>query len=100
MSTKERLTVTVDRDILEAGHEAVADGRADSLSAWVNRALAERIAKERRLSALARAIDSYEEEFGTISEEEMLMQARADRASARVVRGSANANRKRRKGGG
>jgi len=96
MSRKERLTVTIDRDILEAGHEAVAEGRADSLSAWVNRALAERIAKERRLSALGQAIASYEEEFGTISEEELLLQARADRAAARVVRGPGNTAPRRR----
>lgn len=46
---KERLTVTVDRTLLDAGNQAVSDGRADSLSAWVNLALAERVTKERRL---------------------------------------------------
>src|SRR5258708_29687236 len=43
---KERLTVTVDRAVLDAGNETVAAGRADSLSAWVSRAVAERVAKE------------------------------------------------------
>jgi hypothetical protein len=88
---KERLTVTVDPEILEAGYEAVTAGRAESLSAWVNRALAERVAKERRLSALADAIALYEAEFGEITEEEVVRQARGDRASATVIRGSAAA---------
>jgi hypothetical protein len=96
---KQRLTVTVDPGVLEAGHEAVAAGRAESLSAWVNRALAERVAKERRLSALADAIASYEAEFGVISEEEIVRQARADRDAARVIRGSATAKAGRRRRG-
>lgn len=96
---KERLTVTVDPAILEAGHDAVAAGEAESLSAWVNRALAERVAKERRLSALADAITSYEAEFGVINEEEIVRQARADRAAAEVIRGSAAAKTSRRRRG-
>ena len=88
MSTrKERLTVTVDPSHIEAGNDAVAQGRAESLSAWVNAALAERVAKERRLAGLAAAVASYEERFGAISEQELREQARADRESARVVRG-------------
>jgi len=35
MSTrKERLTVTVDPDLVRAGNDAVSEGRAESLSAW------------------------------------------------------------------
>lgn len=89
-SRKERLTVTIDPELLEAGQASVSEGRAASLSAWVNRALAERVAKEKRLSALAGAIAAYETEFGEISELEIAEQARADRASARVVRGVAS----------
>ncbi len=84
---KERLTVTVDPHLLEAGNEAVLAGRAESLSAWVNLALAERAGKERRLRALADAVASYEAQFGLMTPEELTAQARADRASARVVRG-------------
>ena len=93
---KERLTVTVDRALLDAAHEAVSAGRAESVSAWVSLALAERTAKERRLSALADAIASYEADFGEISRQEMIEQARADRTSAVVVRGSADRARVRR----
>lgn len=85
---KERLTVTVDPHLVEAGNEAVAEGRVGSLSAWVNLALAERAAKERRLRGLADVIASYEAEFGTITPDELDAQVRADRASARVVRGA------------
>ena len=76
-------------------------GRVDSLSAWVNVALAERVAKERRLSALAEAIAAYETRFGGITSEELSGQERADRASARAVRGAgprATQARRRRRG--
>jgi hypothetical protein len=85
---KERLTVTVNPEFIEAGNDAVAEGRAESLSAWVNAALAEKVARERRLVALAAAVDEYEKRFGTISARELADQARADRESAIVVRGS------------
>ncbi|HVO26669.1 MAG TPA: hypothetical protein VMW56_23915 [Candidatus Margulisiibacteriota bacterium] len=84
---KERLTVTVDPVLIQAGNDAVATGRAESLSSWVNLALAERAAKERRLKAMAEAVASYEEMFGAISAEELSAQARADRRDAIVVRG-------------
>jgi len=83
---KERVTVTVDRDLLEAANQAVASGRASSLSTWVNAAMAERAAKDRHLRALAAAITEYEAEFGTISEAEMIAQQREDRRTAIVVR--------------
>ena len=85
---KERLTVTVDPALIQAGNEAVAAGRAESLSSWVNLALAERAAKERRLMAMAEAVASYEKRFGTISAEELLAQARADQRDALVVLGT------------
>ena len=88
MSTrKERLTVTVDPDFIDAGNNAVAEGRADSMSAWVNAALSEKIARERRLAALAEAVAAYEKRHGVISAQELAEQARTDRESATVVRG-------------
>jgi hypothetical protein len=85
---KERLTVTVDPELIAAGNDAVAEGRSASLSAWVNAALAERVTRERRLVALAQAVSAYEDRFGAISAQELADQARADRASAIVLRGS------------
>ncbi|HZL18843.1 MAG TPA: hypothetical protein VFG23_13975 [Polyangia bacterium] len=87
LRNKERLTVTVDAELIEAGHEAVKTGRAESLSGWVNAALLEREAKERRLRAMAEAVAAYEAEFGTISAQEMAAQERADARGAIVVRG-------------
>lgn len=85
--------MTVDPDLVEAGNKAVAEGRVDSLSAWVNLALVEHAAKERRLRALADAVAAYETEFGVIGSEELAAQERADRASARVVRGAQRARK-------
>jgi len=65
--SKERLTVTVDSELIEAANQAVTEGRVASLSGWVNLALAERAAKERRLRALAEAVAAYEDEFGEIT---------------------------------
>src|SRR5437763_1383186 len=64
--SKDRLTVTVDPQLVEAGNAAVAEGRAGSLSAWVNLALHERAAKDRRLRALAEAGAAYESAFGVV----------------------------------
>jgi len=92
MTRRERLTVTVDPALIQAGQAAVAAGRAESVSAWVNLALAERAAKERRLAAMRDAIAAYEAAAGEISMEELSVQARADRESAVVVRGRPNAS--------
>ena len=87
IAKKERLTITVDAHLVKEGNRAVAAGRADSLSGWVNLALSERIAKERRLAAMAGAVAAYEDRFGAISDEEIAAQQRADRRAAIVVRG-------------
>jgi len=83
---KERMTVTVDRALVEAANEAVASGRASSLSTWVNAALAERVAKDRHLRALAEAVAGYEAEFGEISAAELVAQQRDDRRMSIAVR--------------
>ena len=71
---KERLTVTVDPELVEAGNRAVSTGGAASLSSWVNEALSERALKDRRLEALAVAVSDYEAEFGEITDEELALQ--------------------------
>jgi hypothetical protein len=85
---KERLTVTVDPELVAAGNAAVKRGIADSLSAWVNEALAERAARDHKLLAMSEAIETYEAEHGEITAAEIAAQARADRLAAVVVRGS------------
>jgi hypothetical protein len=84
---KERLTVTVDPELIAAGAAAVEAGRADSLSGWVNQALAERAERDRKLAALDDAITAYEARAGSITDEELREQQRVDRAAAVVVRG-------------
>jgi len=86
-SRKERLTVTVDPQVIEAGNEAVAAGVTGSLSAWVNAALTERAARDRKLQALSAAIVDYEAQFGEITSEEIAARRRADREASTVVRG-------------
>lgn len=82
---KSRLTVTVDGLLLEAANDAVREGRAPSVSAWVNLALERQAARERRLRALSDAVAAYEEKHGVISDEEIERQRRVDRRSATVV---------------
>ena len=78
--------MTVDRALVEAANEAVASGRASSVSTWVNAALAERAVKERQLRAMAEAIAGYEAEFGVISAAELALQQREDRRTSIAVR--------------
>jgi ribonuclease HII len=87
MTRKQRLTVTVDPELVAAGNRAVAEGAAESLSAWVSAALAERVRRDRKLDELAAAISEYEAEFGEITTDETRAQRRADRGDSRVVRG-------------
>jgi hypothetical protein len=93
---KARLTVTVDHDLVAAGSVAVAEGRAESLSAWVNVAMTERKEKERRLLALAEAVADFEKRHGVISDEEIAAQRRQDQRAAIVVRGSQGGVHRRR----
>ncbi len=96
-SRKERLTVTVDGALLRAANEAVAAGRADSLSGWVNLALAERAAKERRLLAMSDAVAAYEARYGAISDRELAEQARIDRRASTVTDRARVSGRRRRR---
>jgi Arc/MetJ-type ribon-helix-helix transcriptional regulator len=84
---KARLTVTVDAELVAAANDAVAQGEADSVSSWVNKAMTAQSERERRLAGMAAAIADYEAEFGELTEEEMAEQARKDRADSRVVGG-------------
>lgn len=84
---KQRLTVTVDPELIEAGNRAVAVGDADSLSGWVNAALADKARRDRKVEDLQAAVADYEAEFGEITTGDIAAQRRADREDAVVVRG-------------
>ena len=87
MSTKTRLSASVDESILVAAQAAVAAGRAVNLSTWVNEALHRQIEHERRMLALDDFLAGYEAEHGVISDAEMRAASRQIRARAIVVRG-------------
>ena len=82
MTTKKRITVTVDPELLKAGNRAVKAGRFESISAWVNEALADKNAHEERLAAGRAAVADYEAEFGKITDDERAEQRRLDRENA------------------
>jgi len=90
---KERMTISVDASLAAAAAAAVADGRAESVSAWVGNAMRERADKERRLEAMAEAVAQYEAEHGEITEDELAEQARADRDAAAAVRAARRRSR-------
>src|SRR5437870_12252253 len=88
MTGKQRLSASVDRELVEAGNSAVAEGRAESLSAWVNDALRLKAEHDRRMRALDEFLGRYEAAHGEITEDEMRDAARRARARATVVRGT------------
>jgi hypothetical protein len=77
--------------VIEAGKSAVAEGTVESLSAWVNEALHDKIRRDLQRQRLASAISAFEAEFGEISDDELIAQQRLDRQQAVVVRGGRRA---------
>jgi Arc/MetJ-type ribon-helix-helix transcriptional regulator len=87
MSAKERLSASVDADLIAVAQEAVADGRSESVSSWVNDALRLKAAHDQRLRAIDEFIAAFEAEHGEIGEAEMRDASRRARSRAIVVRG-------------
>lgn len=88
MSTKQRLSASVDADLVAAGQDVVSGGRADSLSAWVNEALRAQVQRDRRLAAMDAFLADFESDHGEITDAEIARAERAARARAVVVRGA------------
>lgn len=84
---KERLSVSIDAELADAGRAAVAEGRARSISGWVSDALRRQADHDARLRALDNLIAGYEAEHGEITAEEMMAARRRAGARAVVVRG-------------
>jgi hypothetical protein len=87
MTAKTLLSVTVDADLIAASQAAVAEGHAESVSAWVNAALRLKVEHDRRLRGIDDFIAAFEAEYGAITDEEMDAAYRAPKARAIVVRG-------------
>jgi hypothetical protein len=60
MTSKQRLSASVDVELLEAAQAAVAEGRATSISAWVNDALTLKAEHDRRMHAFDSFLHTYE----------------------------------------
>jgi Arc/MetJ-type ribon-helix-helix transcriptional regulator len=88
MTSKLRLSASVDADLVATGREVVAAGRAESISAWVNEALRAQVERDRRLAAMDEFIAAFEADHGEITDTEIAAAARAARAGAVVVRGA------------
>lgn len=86
MTNRERLSATVEAELLAAGRAAVGEGRAESLSSWVNDALRRQVLHDQRMRALDEFLQVYEAEHGEITEEEIRQASRRARARAVVVR--------------
>jgi len=88
MSTKkQRLTITVDPELVRAGQQAIEAGEAESVSGWVSEALEDKIRRDRKLRLLGTAISDFESEFGEMTADEITAQQRSDREQSTVVRG-------------
>ena len=88
MIQKARLSASVDASLVEAAEKAVTQGRAATLSAWVNDAVRLKLEHDRRLRALAHFVADYEGRHGEITVEEMRLASRRARQQAVVVRGT------------
>lgn len=98
MSKKERLSASVDAELIEAADTAVEHGRAETVSAWVNDALRLKREHDSRQEALAAFIADYEAQHGEITSEEI--RAATRRARSRAVTARAGASRDERRRGG
>lgn len=88
MNGKQRLSASIDSDLLRAAEQAVKRGRYPSVSAWVNEGLRLKLEHDRRLDALADFVAAYEAEHGEITNSEIDLAVRSARARALVVRGT------------
>jgi hypothetical protein len=96
MSTKQRLSASVDAAALTAAQKAVSEGRAINVSAWVNDAMLRQAEQDRRLRALDVFLAAYEAEHGAISEGEIREASRRARERAVVTRGKGTGSRRKR----
>lgn len=86
MYAKRRLSASVDAELLRAAQLAVDEGRAASVSAWVNDALRLKSEHDRRMRSLDAFLAAYEAEHGVITDAEIDQATRRARTEATVVR--------------
>src|SRR5689334_5732954 len=87
-ASKQRLSASVDADLLVAAESAARRGEVANVSAWVNEAMRLKVEHDRGLTELAAVIADFEAEHGEITEQEMEQAARLARSRAVNVRGA------------
>ncbi len=87
MRGKQRLSASVDADLIAAAEAAVKRAEAPNLSAWVTAAFRLKLENDRRLQSLAEAVAVYEAEHGEITEPDIEAAVREARRRAIPVRG-------------
>ena len=88
-----RVTVTLDPELVRVGNAAVQAGRAESLSEWINTAIATEIDAERRRKSARRALAALSKMHGKMSRKEIDERVAALRAAADRVRPSTRGRR-------
>ncbi len=83
---KLRLSASVDAHLIAAAERAVAEGRAENVSAWVNAAMRLQVEHDLRMRALGDFVAAYESKHGVITDAEVGAAKRRARARAVVVR--------------
>ena len=71
MSMKQRLSASVDAELVAVAQEAVAAGQVENVGAWVNEALRLKADHDRRLRAVDEFLAAYEAEHGKITDDEI-----------------------------
>jgi hypothetical protein len=95
MKPKQRLSASVDADLMAVGEAAARRGQVPTLSAWVNDALKLKVEHDQRLQALSAFIDAYEHEHGEITSEEIDFATRRANSRAILVRPAPVVRRRR-----
>lgn len=88
MTAKQRLSASVDAELLQSAQAAVKEGRVDSISAWVNDALSLKAEHERRMAALDAFLAAYEAKHGVVTDSEVDEAVRRARGRAVVITGA------------
>lgn len=87
-ATKQRLSASVDAELIDAAEAAARRGEVANVSAWVNDAMRLKIEHDRGLAELAAVIAEFESEHGQISKEDIDSATRAARSRAVSIRGT------------
>jgi hypothetical protein len=88
MRGKQRLSASVDAELIAAAETAAKRGEVTTVSAWVNDAMRLKLEHDRRLHALAAYVADYEAEHGEITPDDIGWATREARRRAVSVRGS------------